>query len=244
MGSEAFVTSSTKKKKLLLESGEAVVIPPGQFALLLTEEKVKVPLGAIAFISMRFSIKRRGLINISGFHVDPGFSGRLKFSVYNAGPNDITISRGDRIFVMWFSDLDNTTADGYGDEQAEQNTISSADQNLMHGYVASPAELRERLQDVQNFLRNLLWAAGIIIAFVVAMFVRHLFGVYPTSLNQDDYRKLKDEISSEIRATISKAPAVSVQPAAASAQPPTIPAQPPAIPIQPPAVPAQPSPKP
>jgi dCTP deaminase len=94
MGSEAFITSSADKVKITLADRESLVIPPGQFALLLTEERIKVPLNAIAFISMRFGVKRRSLINVSGFHVDPGFEGRLKFSVYNAGSSPITI-RGE-----------------------------------------------------------------------------------------------------------------------------------------------------
>ena len=54
---------------------EAFTIPPGQFAFLLTEEIVTVPAHALAFISMRAKTKFRGLINVSGFHVDPGYRG-------------------------------------------------------------------------------------------------------------------------------------------------------------------------
>ena len=41
-------------------------------ALLITEEQVNVSLYAMAFISMKAGKKLGGLINISGFHVDPG----------------------------------------------------------------------------------------------------------------------------------------------------------------------------
>ena len=47
-----------------------------------------------------------GLVNVSGFHVDPGYKGRLKFAVYNAGGSDIKLTRGDAIFLIWFSELD------------------------------------------------------------------------------------------------------------------------------------------
>ena len=43
-------------------------------AMLITEEQVNVPLDAMAFISMKAGKKLGGLINISGFHVDPGFN--------------------------------------------------------------------------------------------------------------------------------------------------------------------------
>ncbi len=139
MGPEAFITSTDGKTKTTIEQNKPIVIPPGQFALLLTEEKVKIPYTALAFISMRFGFKQKGLINVSGFHVDPGFEGRLKFSVYNAGSQEITISRGDRVFMIWYANLDKPTGDTYPNRGEDQNRISSNDQNVMHGYVASPA---------------------------------------------------------------------------------------------------------
>lgn len=90
LGSEAFITSKGKGTKQKIDSRkQQIVIPPGQFGLLLTKETVAIPNNAIAFISMKFSIKQRGLVNVSGFHVDPGFAGRLKFAVYNAGSKNI-----------------------------------------------------------------------------------------------------------------------------------------------------------
>jgi len=70
------------------QPGEQFVIPPGQFAYLLTEEVVRIPSSAMGFISLKFGVKGPGLINVSGFHVDPGYWGRLVFSVYNAGPSE------------------------------------------------------------------------------------------------------------------------------------------------------------
>ena len=43
-------------------------------SFLLTEEIVTVPAYAVAFISIRAKIRFRGLINVSGFHVDPRVS--------------------------------------------------------------------------------------------------------------------------------------------------------------------------
>jgi dCTP deaminase len=74
------------KPKTLLDEGEGFTIPAGQFGFILTEERVRVPVGALAFISIRAGYKFRGLVNVSGFHVDPNYEGRLIFSVFNAGP--------------------------------------------------------------------------------------------------------------------------------------------------------------
>ena len=88
---------------------EAFAIPPGQFAFLLTEEVIEVPDNALAFISMRAKIKFRGLVNVSGFHVDPGFRGQLTYGVFNAGPQPVHLKRGQAIFLIWYTDLDRSS---------------------------------------------------------------------------------------------------------------------------------------
>jgi dCTP deaminase len=93
-----------------LAPGDAFTIPPGQFAFLLTEEVVTVPADAIAFISIRAKSKFRGLVNVSGFHVDPGYKGQLTFAVFNAGPVPIHLKRGQPIFLIWYASLDRMTA--------------------------------------------------------------------------------------------------------------------------------------
>lgn len=93
-----------------LDSEEAFTIPPGQFAFLLTEETIEVPNDALAFISMRARIKFRGLVNVSGFHVDPGFQGQLTYAVFNAGPAPVHLKRGQRIFLIWYASLDGVSS--------------------------------------------------------------------------------------------------------------------------------------
>src|SRR5438105_3719883 len=145
LGPEAFLTSDDDKRKKILADGEQLVIPPGQFGLLLTEEKITIPNNAIGFISIKAGIKFRGLVNVSGFHVDPGFSGRLKFSVYNAGSKDIVLLRGDPLFPIWFANLDAPTPDPYAGSHKGQMAIDSQDIMNLHGVMESPAALSKGL---------------------------------------------------------------------------------------------------
>jgi dCTP deaminase len=112
VGGEIYVTpgleqsapnSHTKKQ---LKADEAIPIPPGQFAFLLTEERVSIPPTQMGFISVKATFKLKGLVNVSGFHVDPGWSGPLIFTVYNAGPATIHLQRGLPVFLLWIADLD------------------------------------------------------------------------------------------------------------------------------------------
>ena len=111
VGSEVFISPSTaveaaRKTKLLLKEDEGFAIPTGQFALVLTEESVKVPKSALAFISMKARIKFKGLVNVSGFHVDPGYHGKLLFAIYNANASPVHLARGDDAFLIWYASLD------------------------------------------------------------------------------------------------------------------------------------------
>lgn len=110
IGPEVYVSPSEQaapkdQKIVQLAERESFVIPPGQFAFLLAEQTVTMPTNAIGFISMKASIKFRGLINVSGFHVDPGYVGRLVFAVFNAGPVPVLLRRGDPCFLIWYADL-------------------------------------------------------------------------------------------------------------------------------------------
>ena len=104
-------TVETVAGKQKIKAGGDVKIPSGQFAFLLTEEVVSIPPDSMGFISLKSHTKFRGLINVSGFHVDPGFSGRLIFSVFNAGPSAIQLARGDSLFLLWIADLSGDTSD-------------------------------------------------------------------------------------------------------------------------------------
>ena len=115
VGREAYVSpdgsivSSDRHTREIVEEGGSLAIPPGQFAFLVSEENVAVPDNAIAFISIKARVKFRGLINISGFHVDPGYRGRLLFSVLNAGPRPLHVRQGQELFLIWYADLDGST---------------------------------------------------------------------------------------------------------------------------------------
>lgn len=84
------LSGAKERSKRQLKPGEAFAIPPGQFAFLLSDETVIVPDDALAFISIKARQKLAGMINISGFHVDPGYEGKLLFSVLNAGPRSLS----------------------------------------------------------------------------------------------------------------------------------------------------------
>jgi dCTP deaminase len=136
----------------LLSECEGFVIPPGQFAFLLTEEVVRVPRHALAFISMKAKIKFRGLINVSGFHVDPGFKGKLVFAVFNAAPVTVHLRRGDACFLIWYADLN--AASERIKSAPEQTNIQSDLIHHISGELQSFQGLAKKIKDVEKSLSD------------------------------------------------------------------------------------------
>ena len=101
LGSQYYISGNDHPAKL--DDGDYISIKPGQFALLTTYERFSMPLDYVAFISMRFKVKAAGLINVSGFQVDPGYQGVFIFSIYNAGPQIIPLQFKEEIFTVIFS---------------------------------------------------------------------------------------------------------------------------------------------
>ena len=183
LGPELVVSGNHTKS--LLEHGEQIAIPAGQFAHLLTEESVTIPNGAIAFISIKSGVKKTGLINVSGFHVDPGFKGRLIFSVYNAGVGSIVLSRGTPTFLIWFASLDHQTADIYDGTHQEQSSLSDADTMTLQGNVASPPTLAIRLDQldarVSRWFAAIRWIVITLLAAAITTLVKHYVDAQATA---------------------------------------------------------------
>ena len=131
-----------------LADGECFAIPPGQFAFLLTKEDVAVPDDAIAFLSIKARIKFRGLINISGFHVDPAYRGRLLFSVLNAGPQPLHVQQGDALFLIWYASLDGRT-----ENNKRGQGFGGIDSALING-ISGPILSLQSLSEKQHMLEK------------------------------------------------------------------------------------------
>jgi dCTP deaminase len=169
LGAEVYLTDSKKRTVKNLADGEKIEIKPGQFALLLTQEYIKIPTNRIAFISIKAGIKFKGLINVSGFHVDPGFEGKLLFSVYNAGPSNIRLSSGTSYFPIWFAAIDQEDQDYKGSHEAQTRIPDGPVEALSQGELASPNVLSKRIDESNHLKTKIEWVALAIFTIVASM---------------------------------------------------------------------------
>ncbi|NUT75045.1 deoxycytidine triphosphate deaminase [Pseudomonas sp. C1C7] len=178
VGEQAFVTSEQLEStepaaKLVTVLGTApdnmLRIAPGQFAFILTLENIKVPINALALISMRAKYKFQGLINVSGFHVDPGWDGKLLFSIYNAGPQAVVVEKGEAMFLIVYSDLDRDSNEIYRGGSQGQNSIKPDLLTKLTSQTFSPQVLKRQLDQVHEKLSNLQLRMGITASVATAI---------------------------------------------------------------------------
>jgi dCTP deaminase len=194
LGEQYFITPDHDMKmrdsvRKTLAEGGPVSIPAGQFAFLQTEESLNMPDSVMGFISMKAGYKFKGLINVSGFHVDPGFRGKLVFAVHNAGPSTVTLHRGDRLFLLWLADLDLDTANSDLDEVAITQYSRKAKppmleigNDIINGVnqpIHSLQNLSKKIDDLENSIKLIRNSAGV--AVIVIGLALSAFKSWPTT---------------------------------------------------------------
>lgn len=158
--------STTTKSTVLKARDNQIVIEPGEFYFLESSETLEIPNDLIAFISIKSKVKFKGLINISGFHVDPNFKGKLVFSVLNVGTSSINLPTGEPLFQIWFAELTSRT-NYHGDHQ----NLAGVNSNFINKYMISnnnayPADLQKQINKLEMKLSNVLLAGTILIPLV------------------------------------------------------------------------------
>jgi len=204
LGCQVFQTDSEARVVKELAFGEKIRIKPGHFALLLTEETVNIPETTIAFISIKAKIKFKGLVNVSGFHVDPGFNGKLLFSVYNAGPSTIILKRGEKYFPIWFAELNESQK--YIGTHGGQNEIPDEPvEALSQGNLTSPNILSERIDKLDLRKNYTQWLLITLIIVLGGLWLKGCYDVNETKKAIDfGYQKKVDELNNDSLNRINK----------------------------------------
>ena len=149
IGSEAMLSIDVHSKasaKRKLKNNDDFDIKPGQFAHLLTDEIVNIPDNSIGLINIATNEKIKGLVNVSGFHVDPAYSGRLIFTVFNAGGSNISLQQGQAMFRLWLLDYRGEASK----DSVTYNEIPRDWGDRLKGAYPSPFMLSKRLSALEN----------------------------------------------------------------------------------------------
>jgi dCTP deaminase len=104
---------------------KTVILKPKQYELVATLETVELGLNVTAYLHIRSSLAREGVIG-SFAVVDPGFRGQLTLNLHNVSEKEITLREGERIVQIVFHKLGNVAQKGYsGSYQNSKGIVSS-----------------------------------------------------------------------------------------------------------------------
>lgn len=172
LGKEVYVSTDDLPRRL--KPREFFTIRPGDFVLLITREQLEIPSNVMGFISMRFKYKQKGLINVSGFHVDPCYRGRLIFSAFNAGPKDIVLRENEPLFMIFFQAMNKEC--NYGKEIPRYLHIPSEMVENIRGRSTTLSSNANRLDKVEFYMKVIGAITVALMLSLSGVALKHIFG--------------------------------------------------------------------
>jgi len=82
---------------LPVEKRSNAIVKPGEVVYVLSEENINMPNNMYMTLSANRSMSESGILTLGGFAVDPGYSGRLMFGLYNYSSTNFTIIPGEKL---------------------------------------------------------------------------------------------------------------------------------------------------
>lgn len=153
----------------------------GHTAIVQTKEELDLPsdLAAIGFPPSRVS--SRGLLMTNPGHVDPGYKGRMKFTVINMGRESYPLKTGDMIVTLLFFRLDPPAKKSFSERNP--NIPGNVGQEEL-------SKLGRDFLDVERRAANIATKYGLVIGVGVPIVVAAImvFGTINSAKNYADTR--------------------------------------------------------
>lgn len=101
-------------------------VPPHQFLLMTTLEKVKIPNNICAFLEGRSSVGRTGIFIHNAGLIDPGFEGQITLEIFNASDHYVDLDYGMRICQIIFHQMDDYCENPYNGKYQNQKGATAS----------------------------------------------------------------------------------------------------------------------
>lgn len=112
--SSGFAMSDELMQEVEIAEGAAFFLHPGELALGITMEKVRLPADVAGWVDGRSSLARVGLmVHITAHTIDPGWDGKITLEFANIGPLPLALRPGMRICAISFEPLSSPTSRPY-----------------------------------------------------------------------------------------------------------------------------------
>ena len=154
VGGEAFVASGDEVLKLA--EGKLLALPPGEMALIVTREELKLSSKVVGHFGLRSFFARKGLALLAGPQIDPGFEGTLHVVLCNLSSKEIALSYGEPFCSVEFHELSESVETPYAGFYQNQQGMTPQeliDIRQRRGYTLS--EVTNNMQTIAQYMVTL-----------------------------------------------------------------------------------------
>lgn len=188
---------------------DSVSLNQGETAVIETHEYLTVPRTVAAIGFPPASVSREGLLMTNPGHVDPGFKGRLKFTVINMGKKPIELAGGKPICTLVFFSV---AAPEFAYDQLDKKEKPEApsERNLLSKLSRDFLNFNQRIKEAAVSAVRSEQINIPIISGIVALFLTILSGIVTTHVSGVNDLRVKVEglekaaAVQELRARIEK----------------------------------------
>ncbi len=154
----------------------AQILKPGGTAVIVTQEELRLPPDIAAFGFPPSSVSFHGILMTNPGHVDPGYVGRLRFTVINMGHDDYPFREGDRIVTLLFVRLSSSCTQSWiqrhggvpaGPPTEEDINRLSADFLQIKNRAKTIAE--EAVRKAELRIKTMQWLVPALVTLMIAL---------------------------------------------------------------------------
>jgi len=167
VGEEAVITSSSGV--IDVKKSGFIKLKPGDFAILISNEIVRLGPNYAARFGLRSSYARKGLIATTGPQIDPGFHGRLIVGITNLTPHEVSIAHLDKFLTIEFHKLEKAALHPYDGKYQKRMNLTSEEFEIVAQKAGVPLvkvmesvdSLKNEVHALSSSSKTVAWVIGI-----------------------------------------------------------------------------------
>jgi dCTP deaminase len=167
-----------------ISSEDYVILKQGEMAFVLTLEEIHLPsdIGGLMFPKSG-GVADRGILITNAGHIDPGYSGKLRYAIINMGNGQFTLRKGDFLVKVLFFSLSQPSVPSWSDLHS---SIPAPSRTALYSLGRDFAAVEDRITKVaqqsvnEQFLKlGLFTIASSTVLSIILASVTVFFGLIP-----------------------------------------------------------------
>lgn len=175
VGKQGATTSS--KKIVNLEEDGYLLLKPGDFAIVVVLEKLRLSPQYVGRFGLRSKYARKGLIATTGPQIDPGYDGRLILGLTNLTPKAVSLPYKDDLVSVEFHRLEKPSTKPYSGPYQEKyelgpediESIVEAEAMTLSEVLTTLTSLSKNVGALTNDVKTMKWIIPIIVGLGITV---------------------------------------------------------------------------